>query len=235
MNRRYTLVVFLIFVALAAVAYTQRETEPLDVGEGTATPTPAPLFELEPADVQAVAVVGATGSYTLTRVAGGWEVDGEAASDLVDGVVERMANPNVLAEVPGGVDPDNYGFATASLTVTLKTAGGDTRTLQVGEDAPVSADKYVRLEGDERIVLLSSGDIGQLERWIDSPPLAPTPTPEVTETPEGEGTVEAIEGAGEGEAAGEEVEASPESEVTPEPEATPEAEEAPEATEENQG
>jgi hypothetical protein len=159
--------------------------EPRDVGEGTATPTPSPLLELEATDVQEVAVVGASGSYTLTRVAGGWEVDGEETNDQVDGVVSRLASPSVLAEVPAGVDPEDYGFATPTLTVTLTTAAGEEHVLQVGDEVQISPDFYVRLEGEDRIVLLSSSDLNQLSNWVDEPPLAPTPTPEATETPEG--------------------------------------------------
>lgn len=186
MNVRYTLVVFLVFVALVAFAYTQREAEPHDVGVGTPTATPAPLLELEAGDVQSVAVVAASGSYTLTRVAGGWEVDGEATNDLVDGVVTRLASPTIMGEVPAGKNPNDYGFATPALTVTLRTAAGDAHTFQVGDELAVSPNYYVRLEGGDRMVWLSNSDINLLRDWVDTPPLAPTPTPEDVETPRAE-------------------------------------------------
>ncbi len=177
MNLRYTLILVLLAVALGIFAYTQRDTEPVDVGTGTATPTAGPLFDLKPEDVQEVAVVSATGSYTLTRVAGGWEVDGQPANDMVDGVVKTLAAPTIVRELPADRDPEDYGFATPSLTVTLKTAGGDSKVLQVGDDTPVDFNVYLREKDAARIVIVGRADITSLKDWVTTRPLAPTPTP----------------------------------------------------------
>lgn len=181
MNRRFTLIVFLVFAALAVFAYTQRNTESLQVGEGAPTPTPLALLELVADDIEEVVVDGELGGYELSRVAGGWEVDGFAASDEVDGVVTRLANPNVIRELPADRDPDDYGFATPSLTVTLRMAAGDEHLLHVGDDTPVDPYAYVRLADGERLVIVSYSDFNRLKDWIEAPPLAPTPTPEPTE------------------------------------------------------
>ena len=196
MNLRYTLILVLLAAALGIFAYTQRDTEPVDIGTGTATPTPSPLFELKPEDVQEVAVVSATGSYTLTRVAGGWEVDGQPANDTVDGVVKSLAQPTIARELPADRDPDDYGFATPSLTVTLKTAGGESKVLQVGDDTPVDFNVYLREKDGTRIVIVGRSDITSLKDWVSTPPLAPTPTPtgSGTGTPGADGLTLPLEG-----------------------------------------
>ena len=75
MNLRYTIILILVAAALGIFAWTQRATEPVDVSKGAPTATPVALLELKPEDVQEVEVSGADGKYTLTRVAGGWEID----------------------------------------------------------------------------------------------------------------------------------------------------------------
>lgn len=177
MNARYTLILVLVAVALGIFAWTQRETAPVDLAQGSPTPTPAPLFELAPEDVQEVEVLGATGGYTLTRVAGGWEVDGEPADSQVDGLVTRLAQPTIVRELTGEPDPEIYGFGTPSLTVTLKTAAGEARVIQVGADTPVDYNVYIRAQDGQRILIVGQSDITMLKDWLLSPPFAPTATP----------------------------------------------------------
>jgi hypothetical protein len=180
-NLRFTLILFLAFVALAVFAFTLRDTESRRVGPGAPTATPEAILELNPADVQEVVVEAPAGSYTLRRVAGGWEVDGEAAGTEVDGVVSSLANPPVLRVLPETRKSEDYGFDTPTLTVTLKTAAGDEHVLVVGDDAPADPQVFVRLADGGPIVLISKYDVQRLKDWLDTPPLAPTATPMPTD------------------------------------------------------
>jgi len=184
MNIRYTLILVLVAVALGIFAWTQRDVTPVDLAKGTATPTPVALLDLKPDDVQEVEVSGKDGKYTLTRVAGGWEVDGQKASDLVNSVVANLAKPGVLRELSADRKPQDYGFATPSLTVTLKTAGGTSHVIEVGDDTPVeTGNVYVRLKDGPKIVVVSKSDITSLNDWFTNKPLAPTATPSPEGTP----------------------------------------------------
>jgi hypothetical protein len=142
-NSRYTLILLLIFIGLVAFAVTQRDAEPMQLGEGAPTPTPEDLLEINASDIEEVSVEGESGSYVLSRVSGGWEVDGDAAADEVDGLVTRLANPSVTRELPADRDPEIYGFAAPTLTVTLGTAVGDTYVILVGDEVPGGYDRYV--------------------------------------------------------------------------------------------
>lgn len=177
MNLRYTIILILVAAALGIFAWTQRATEPVDVSKGAPTATPVALLELKPEDVQEVEVSGADGQYTLTRVAGGWEIDGEKTSDQVDGVVANLAKPAVLRELPADRKPEDYGFDSLTLTVTLKTAGGASQVIEVGDNTPVDPNVYIRLKDNPRIVIVSQTDITSLKDWFTTKPLAPTPTP----------------------------------------------------------
>jgi hypothetical protein len=201
MNTKYTLGLLVAFVALAAAAYyAGRGREPVDLAAGTATPTPAPLFEFDPGDVEELVVDGDGGSITLTRAAGGWEVNGQAANDSVDGVVERLAKPVPIRTLPEDRDPDTYGFAAPTLTVTLKTQSGEEKVFVYGDEAPVDAHVYVQMGGSPAIHLFSSGDWNTLRDWLTNPPYRPTATPDAESTPsaEPEETADATvtEGAG---------------------------------------
>lgn len=205
MNLRFTAVVALIALALAAFALTLRDTESRQVGPGAPTPTPQPILELDAAGIEEVAVVGATGAYTLSRVAGGWKVDDQAAGTEVDSVVTTLAKPTVLRELPGDRKPEDYGFASPTLTVTLRMAGGESHVLYVGDKAVAEEQRYLRVGDEGEIVLVSNYDFERLIEWLSEPPLAPTGTPTTDLTPSatpGEG--EAGNGTATSETTGEE-------------------------------
>lgn len=201
MNARLTLGVFLAFAALAVFAWTLRDDEPRQVGPNAPTATPGPIWEVADDGVDAVSVVGATGAYTLTRAGDGWLVDGQPASTEVGAAVQGAAKPSVLRVLGEERDPDQYGFASPTLTLTF-TISDTQRTLLVGDQPPTSSDYYVRTADGGPMRIVSGFDIDRLKDWLLAPPLAPTATPEATATP-GEGTVEptaegALEGEGEG-------------------------------------
>lgn len=190
MNTRYTLITLLVAVALGSFAWLQREVEPTDFTDGGPTPTPAPLFELAAEDIQEVEVKSPAGDYTVTRVAGGWEIDQQALADYVGSTIEGLAKPSVLRYLPEDRKPEEFGFDSPTMTVTLKTAAGESKTIVVGDKNPVEPQYYIRLGDDPRIAIVSSGDWESLQSWTSAPPYAPTQTPEPssdgTETEDGD-------------------------------------------------
>jgi hypothetical protein len=176
MNSKYTVGLLVIFIALALAAYfAGKDREPTNMTEGTATPTPAPMLALEAADVQEFLASGPDGEVTLARVSGGWEVDGEPADDLVDGTIERLSPPDVI-RVLTDRNPDDYGFATPTLTITLKTQSGTEHVLLFGDDTPVDGNVYVRVGEEGPIYIVLGTDVATVRGWLTSPPLAPTAT-----------------------------------------------------------
>lgn len=178
MNTRYTLIMLLIAIALATFAYLQRDLEPVDYTDGGPTPTPAALFELAAEDIQEIAVEHPDGDYTITRVAGGWEIGEQRLAEHVNSTIEILAKPAVLRSLEADRDPADYGFDSPTMTVTLKTAGGESRSLIVGDKNPVEAQYYVRLSETDPIAIVGSSYLESLANWAAAPPYAPTPTPE---------------------------------------------------------
>lgn len=189
MNSRYTLIIALLAIAAGIFAYTQRDAKPVNYTEGAPTATPAPFLDLDKDKLQEVEVATTDGKVLLKRAAGGWEVDGKGmASDTVGGTLERLAKPEILRDLGTEAKPEDYGLATASMTVTLTLSGGESTVVQVGDKHPIDPQYYVRKVGEQRIVILSSSDWDSLKDWIANAPLAPTATPATEGTPSAEGT-----------------------------------------------
>lgn len=176
MNRRMTLILFLIFAAMVVLAYSLRNETGKQVGPNAPTPTPGPMWALDAKAVSKVEVSGAGNAYTLALVDGKWQVDNQPTNDEVAGVVERTASPSVQRTLPADRDAKNYGFASPTLTVTF-TVSETAYTLIVG-DPPVTSesDRYVMAKDGTTIHIVSGFDLGQLKDWLTTPPLAPTPT-----------------------------------------------------------
>ncbi|HQZ70094.1 MAG TPA: DUF4340 domain-containing protein [Anaerolineae bacterium] len=188
MNSRYTLIIVLLAIAAGIFAYTQRDAKPVDYSHGMPTATPAPFLDLDKDKLQEVEVSTQDGKVVLKRAAGGWEVEGKGpASETVGSTLERLAKPEVLRDLGTEAKPEDYGLATASMTVTLKLSGGESTVVQLGDKHPIDPQYYVRKAGDKRIVILSSTDWDSLKDWIANAPLAPTATPVAEGTPAAEG------------------------------------------------
>jgi hypothetical protein len=185
MNWRFTFVLVVVFCVLLAVAYAVREAEPFDVGQGPPTTTPGPLAVIASSDLQEVTVVGATGSYTLTKVYGGWEVDGQEATNSVDDAMAELVKLEIERSVPAGKNPEDYGFATPTMTVTLKTEAGQSYVLHVGDEVPGEAAYFVQLEGNDGIYFMNNAQLSQMNDWLTDKPIQPTRTPTWTSTPAG--------------------------------------------------
>jgi len=206
LNARFTLIIFLVFGALAAFAWTLRDRDAVQVGPNAPTPTPGPMWDFDADAVQSLEVAGPGGSVMLARVGDGWEVDGEAASDEVDGVVKNVAEPTLLRVLPEDRDPNDYGFATPAMTLTFRITDDAEVRLFRGDQVPMASDYYVRLESGGPIRIVSGFDIDRLEEWTTDPPLAPTPTPEAeaedASTVDDEDDTDAGDGADDGEEVG---------------------------------
>lgn len=196
MNTRYTLILALLAIGAGILYWQFKDLEPVDYSHGAPTATPAPFLDLAPDQLQEVEVATADGKLLLKRAAGGWEVDGKGkASDLVGSTVERLAKPEVLRDLGTELKPEDYGLATAAMTVTLKLSGGESTVVQVGDKHPIDPQYYVRKAGDKRIVILSASDWDSLKDWIANAPLAPTATPAVEGAPaDGTPAAEGVDG-----------------------------------------
>lgn len=180
MNRRLTLILFLIFAVLAILAWSLRGETGRQVGPGAPTATPGPMWDVAAKAVTKVDVKGGSNHYVLSLVDGKWQVDNQPANDEVAGVVERTSSPSVLRALPADRDPKTYGFASPALTVTFTVSATD-HVLLVGDTLPTSkTDRYVMIKDGTTIFSVGGADLTKLLDWLTAPPLAPTATPPPT-------------------------------------------------------
>lgn len=134
-----------------------------------------------------------TGSPTLVLVKEGqdWRVEGTPAGREVDDwkarrVVDtatRMRMSAVATEDPGTAIP--RGLVSPARTVVLGLAGGETRTVTIG-DAMGGEQTPVRVEGDPAVYLVTTASLEALARTpgdLLEPPPTPTPAPSPEASP----------------------------------------------------
>jgi hypothetical protein len=80
------------------------------------------------------------------------------------------------------VDLEAFGLAEPALRVEVGLEQGGDQVLLVGSENPAGYSRYAQREGEERVYLVSSSTIGDLEELVGNPPEKPTPTPMSTET-----------------------------------------------------
>ncbi|MEQ1501718.1 MAG: DUF4340 domain-containing protein [Myxococcota bacterium] len=154
---RLLMVLSALVLAVGAVLYFQGE-RPAE-GDPDAT---AKVWAVEADAVTAIDVTRAAGRVRLEKVDGTWFVrepfDGRADDDQVRDLIDAVAGIDVGIPVPA--DPSKSGEfglgepPTARVSVTL--ADGGTKTLDVGDAAPVGFRTYVR--GADGAVVAVNGD-----------------------------------------------------------------------------
>jgi hypothetical protein len=185
--QRTTIIVVLVFAVLAALVYVlemRGGEEPPSAEEGVAQ-----VFSFDVSEVELLTVtdLATNESVMLGKSAGGaWQMTEpfEAQGDdaRVEGVLGRLSGLESTRIIEAeDVDPEAFGLLEPALRVEVDLEGGQTQVLLVGSTNPAGYSRYVQREGEERVYLVGSSTMGDLEELISDPPEKPTPTP--TETP----------------------------------------------------
>jgi flagellar basal body-associated protein FliL len=203
MNRRATIVLLLIAVLLATfLVLTQTGT--LKLGEEVEkeeTPPPiVPVFEAaEGAQVIAFNIIdNETGDQlaaSLNAEDATWEVT-EAPSEPEEGLVvdtvrlsfavdslSTLVSSREIDEMED-LNLEVFGLETARYTLTYYTVGGGEFSLDMGDQTPDGISYYTQRQGDDVVLLVSSGVLDAFVGFLAVPPYAePTPIPEIVPTP----------------------------------------------------
>ena len=190
MKWRTTLVFVFILVALAAYVYFfEVGKEPTSDIAGTPTPKARVL------DVPDNAVVGfeIRSEESITRLirdgeGAPWMLEApvvdEADDWRVDGALQRLVDATAMRVITDTAESlESFGLAEPPMVVTLVLADGREQKLKVGNQTPQSSSYYVQKPGDGIIYLVQTSIIAELERFVDTPPLKPTPAPAWTAVP----------------------------------------------------
>jgi hypothetical protein len=186
LHQRTTIIVVVVFAVLAAFVYVvEVRTEPQAPSEGESTSVFS--FATSEATLLKVTDLATEESVTVSRgVGGAWRItdpfEAEGDDTRVEGVLDSLARLLSTRIIEGeDVDLEAFGLAEPALRVEVGLEGGESQVLLVGNKNPAGYSRYAQREGEERVYLVSSSTVGDLEQLVSNPPEKPTPAP--TELP----------------------------------------------------
>lgn len=195
MNRNTTLILVVVFAAL--LLYVLLVQRPADEAKANATPTTAvtlsgSLWAGVTADqilnvrvedraqgrTLAFGRADATAAWTIT------EPSAQAADQVAAaGNAATLVGLTYQNTLTPTTDLANFGVLSPTYVIQVDLVGGATHKLIVGDKAPTGSAYYAMKNGEPALYVLSQFSLDQIVGWIDSPPVPPTATPEVTITP----------------------------------------------------
>ncbi len=194
MVRRTTFLVVLALVVLVGFAFFfQRYQSNKAAGQPTTTPqaTAAPLYNLGGAAVTDVLISSQAGdTIELFRDAGkaNWAIKGlppeQADALAIDNAITPLLSLQVLQTLSQSPALESVGLASPAYTITLTTADGQQVVTHVGSLNAVGTGYYVQV-GSGPVMIADNVILDDVLKFLSSPPLVATPTPQASGTPNG--------------------------------------------------
>ncbi|MBC7236664.1 MAG: DUF4340 domain-containing protein [Chloroflexi bacterium] len=192
MKFRNTLILMVIAVALTAFVFLVERKNPAPAEPGS-TPTPTPLAEilaLPPNQVERIELArpSAEQRTELVRQADDtWRlvapVEDVAREDSVARFLDGYAALRPRRVLTGNVSLAEYGLEPPDMTVKFTLRDGTTHEILFGELNADRSARYTLLPTEpERVYLLPSYIAADVERFLNAPPVQPTPTPTESST-----------------------------------------------------
>jgi len=187
MIRRSTLVLLVIFVALAAGAFFwQRSQEKKATTEATATPGSQLLFNFETQINGLHLERSSGGSLELGRDAqGAWKLISPEAevTDIaaVESATGQLISATVLSTLEQSPSLEAAGLAKPVYRLQIDLADGNQVLVYIGNATPTSAGYYVMLTQKGMsggMLVVSKYSLDPILKLLDNPPVAQTATPE---------------------------------------------------------
>ena len=197
MRFRGTLILLVVLAALGAYVLLVERRAPIGEAE-TVTPMPTlqpPLLTFASADARAVRIES-LGDERRTEFAyrdsGLWHiiypVEEEADQGQVVRLVEELADLRPRRALTGTTAPlADYGLEPPAMRVEVELADGSWHAILLGARNADRSAYYARVDGQPTVYLVPSTLGTDAERYLNIPPVKPTPTPttEMTPTPQG--------------------------------------------------
>jgi len=187
MRWRNTLILLVILAILAAYVYFIESKKEIPT-TSKKTPTPQ-VININAADVVTFEIHTEESTTRLVREKGEpWRLEKpvkkEADDEKVNRVLDRITTLTARRAITETTESlESFGLAEPQMEVTLILADGREQKLLVGEQTPQRSAYYVQKPGDATIYLVQTGIIADLQRFVNIPPVKPTPTPTWTPSP----------------------------------------------------
>jgi Domain of unknown function (DUF4340) len=178
MKFRTTFVLLIVLAALGGyVLWSGRQKSDASATTGA---TAVPVFQLEPAGIQAIEVRGEGKQVRVVRAASEWQIalpkPGPADTLRVTEVISGLATLNATQTItPTSQNLAPYGLDKPAYEVRIE--GGTPETLRLGAKNPDGSATYVQRASAPTIYLVKDSLIDTIERWVADPPAQPTPAP----------------------------------------------------------
>jgi hypothetical protein len=184
MRFRTTLIVVVIFAALAGYVYFAEITGKGQSDEASSGPAETLLWKIPITDVVQIDLSGPDGRTRLARGEGtDWSlVDPMTAatqpadSARIDPILGSLARLQATRSFTNTVDLGEYGLTTPAWLATLRLKSGDEKTLQWGDQTPEGSSYYVKQGKEGTVYVIAAFLVEDLQRLISEPPYPPTPT-----------------------------------------------------------
>lgn len=181
MNGKVTIVLLAVALALGAYLYIvpAPSTVPPDIAAKQTD-----IINLVTAEVQGFSVFKSDGTtIEVARNGDGWALtqpqpalgDDIAIGQVVATIAQLQAQE--VIEKPGDVEA--YGLLAPSLTIIFQGKFGQAAFIRVGDRNPSGGARYVQVDKDPRVFLVSDPVLDIIDSWFTNPPLKPTSLPEL--------------------------------------------------------
>ena len=167
-TKRRTLIVLLVFVlaAGAALALLTHANQKAEQAASEAEEGSIPLLDVTTATLESVSIQYGGETLTLRPSDDGWTLTEDPAYHLDDSACStiRTALAGMKAKRQLEAQPgEDYGFDAPQLVVNVSAAGEST-TLTVGAENPVTGDVYVRREGGDAVYTVDAAKFRCMEQ-----------------------------------------------------------------------
>ena len=166
--KQHTLIVLLVFVlaAGAALALLTHANQKAEQAASEAEDGSIPLLDVTTATLESVSIQYGGDTLTLRPSDDGWTLTEDPAYHLDDSACNtiRTALAGMKARRQLEAQPgEDYGFDAPRLVVNVSAAGEST-TLTVGAENPVTGDVYVRREGGDAVYTVDAARFRCMEQ-----------------------------------------------------------------------
>jgi Domain of unknown function (DUF4340) len=183
MNRRNTIILVVIFVALAGYVYFIQSRNPAgSLASTTPSATPATVFDFltDNAVKFQVSDLHKNQTVVVTRQGQDWHMqqpkDSAADPVRIGDALDSVAHLDATRVLTNTTDLSAYGLITPTIEVRVTMSDTTQSLLQIGDATLDKSDYYALKGGDKQVYLISSSTIDTLRNYLDDPPYPPTPT-----------------------------------------------------------
>ncbi|MEW6405012.1 MAG: DUF4340 domain-containing protein [Chloroflexota bacterium] len=186
----WTWLTLLLFAGSVAFAVWLNKRPETPAADATEAPTVSFVFtdedglptsiEVKPAEGDAVRVARNEEDVWALELPEEAEADQASAQAAADSI----STLRIIDEVD--YKPEVFGLKEPAYAITVNFSGGSEHALEIGDTTPIGNGYYVRVDQEQKIVVVSLDGIDSLLTLLDFPPYLNTPTPTPlppTETP----------------------------------------------------